>query len=69
MKDMETIKKKKKFYKIFKVALSELLYQHGTQKKLYGHTLLKHAVKLKLWCLLIYSSPALQCLYLLAMVI
>lgn len=26
----------------------ELLYQHGTQKKLYGHTLLKHAVKLKL---------------------
>lgn len=48
MKDMETIKKKKTFYKIFKVALSELLYQHGTQKKLYGHTLLKHAVKLKL---------------------
>lgn len=30
MKDMETIKKKKKFYKIFKVALSEFLYQHGT---------------------------------------
>lgn len=62
-------KKKKKFYKISKAGVSELLYQHGTQKKLYGHTLLEHAVKLKLWCLLIYSNPALQYVYFLAMVI